>query len=171
MKGHFFKPLCMTRSTLEQNPDSPNVAEPYLWSGDADSPLQVVKPPFASGEIMAGAMSAKSTINDLLKFYENFMQALEDQTVNDTTSTPGSPFKLASKLIEPQVSLSGSPSDISKGSYASGWVTVPAPMSHVTTPNAVERRFASWKGVFQQSRDTLSLWKSRRIPGLVHSHS
>lgn len=115
----------ITRSRKSQSPifsvieaDLSNVAEPYLWSEDTHHPFHVVKPPFASGEIMAGAMSAKSTTNDLLKFYADFMQALEDQTVHNTTSTAGSPFKFASKLIEPQVSLSGSPSDLSKGSYA-----------------------------------------------------
>jgi CubicO group peptidase (beta-lactamase class C family) len=138
MKTRFFKPLGMTRSTLEKHPDWENVAEPYLWSGDAEHPLHVVKPPFGTGEIMAGAMSAKSTTSDLLRFYQNFMQALEDQTIHNSTSTDGSPFKFAAKLVEPQVSLSGDSADPSKGSYALGWVraTLPAPMSHVITPNA-----------------------------------
>jgi hypothetical protein len=90
----------MNRSTLQQHPAWENVAQPYLPSGHPYHPLHVVKPQFGSGEIMAGAMSAKSTVEDLITFYKAFMDAFEDQT------TRHSYLHLEIHLHLPQNSLS-----------------------------------------------------------------
>jgi len=137
-KNVFFDPLDLFRTTLEVNPDWENVAEPYLWSGDADRPFHVVKVPVGDKQIMSGAMGGKSTVKDLMKFYKAYMTALEDQTRRNSTSTEGNPFKQAPQLAESQISLTKTADGDSQDSYTRGWAKaqLPARMSHVITPNA-----------------------------------
>ena len=68
---------------------------------------------------MKSAAGVQSTVEDMLRFYKGFMNALEDQRATKRTFTPNSPFKQVEKLAEAQIPLWQSPAQTDR-SYALG---------------------------------------------------
>lgn len=73
---------------------------------------------------MTGAAAIKSTVEDLLKFHQSFMNALSDQAERNATETPGSPFNNLVMTTAPKIKTEESPS---LKSYAFDWFRTPLP--------------------------------------------
>ncbi|EKJ75887.1 hypothetical protein FPSE_04067 [Fusarium pseudograminearum CS3096] len=123
-KEKLFDPLGMTRTSAYDLPSNNNAAKAYFTLKDG-SPVEVPIPTISDQTLMAAAGSVRSCTDDLAKFYTNFMHAANHQTVNDTTSTPASPFKQLKHILHPHNHLGDAP--ISEQSYGLGWGRVVLP--------------------------------------------
>ncbi|KAM0297351.1 hypothetical protein ACHAPM_009884 [Fusarium culmorum] len=103
-KEKLFDPLGMTRTSANDLPNNDNAAKAYFPLQDG-SPFEVPIPTISEQTLMAAAGSVRSCTDDLAKFYTNFMQAIDDQFVNNTTSTPRSPFKQLKHILHPHNQL------------------------------------------------------------------
>jgi CubicO group peptidase (beta-lactamase class C family) len=119
LEDRLFKPLRLGNTYVRNRTDNDNIALPYMW---ADSgPHLVPKPPIEVGGIYEGAVGVKSSVSDLLTYYDAFMQAINDQTAQNRSSSPGLPFDQAKRQINPEVSIPGVAAGSAATSYALGW--------------------------------------------------
>ncbi|KAM0541928.1 hypothetical protein ACHAO7_010229 [Fusarium culmorum] len=123
-KEKLFDSLGMTRTSANDLPNNDNAAKAYFPLQDG-SPFEVPIPTISEQTLMAAAGSVRSCTDDLAKFYTNFMQAIDDQFVNNTTSTPRSPFKQLKHILHPHNQLGLA--YISEKSYGLGWGRVLLP--------------------------------------------
>ena len=148
LKDKFFDPLGMQRTITYSSTNLDNVAEGYMALADG-TPYHVPRPKIEDGNAMEGAAGVQSTVQDMLRFYKGFMDALEDQRATKRTFTPNSPFKQVENLVEPQVSLRPSLVEPDR-SYALGWIRthLPGPLGDVgLNPMYVDRMPTVGKGI------------------------
>jgi CubicO group peptidase (beta-lactamase class C family) len=128
LESRFFKPLGLHRTTTSVEPATGNIAEAYFCSGDEEkAPYRTGKPQVGDGTIMIGAMGLKSTVNDLLAYFQSFMNAWQDQISTNETTTPGSPFLQTNTLMSPHISIASYPDGTSKADFTLGWVRTRLP--------------------------------------------
>lgn len=119
LKEKVFGPLGMNRTSMEDDASTgSNAAKAYFPLEDG-SPVEVPIPKIADGTLMAAAGSVRSCTNDLAKFYTSFMHAANDQFLNKTTETHGSPFKQLLRILQPHNQLTIV--SLREQSYALGW--------------------------------------------------
>ncbi|KAF4439765.1 D-aminoacylase [Fusarium acutatum] len=97
---------------------NPNAAKAYYTLEDAAS-YEVPIPTISRETIMGAGGAIRSCTNDLAKYYNSFMHAVNHQFNNKTTSTPDSPFKKLSTILRPHNQLDLT--SLREQSYAQGW--------------------------------------------------
>ena len=123
LQEKLFKPLGMTRTTMEPWTDD-NFARTHFPLRDGthfETPL----PSISNKTINGASAGVRTCVRDLLKYYQNYMVAVNDQFKNETTSTPGSPFKQLLTLLKPHNQLECV--SIREQSYALGWARAQLP--------------------------------------------
>ncbi len=119
LKEQIYKPLGMNRTSLDEAfPSDSNFAKAYFALNDG-SPFEVPISTISDKTFMSGAGSVRSCTTDMMIFYRNFMHATNDQFVNKSTSTVGSPFKQLLKILQPHNQLTTI--SLREQSYALGW--------------------------------------------------
>lgn len=124
-KEKLFGPLGMTRTSLEDDASTRSNAAKAYFTLDDGSPVEVPVPTLSDKTFMAAAGSVRSCTNDLTKFYTSFMHAANDQFLNKTTNTQGSPFKQLLRILQPHSQLTIV--SLREQSYALGWVRAELP--------------------------------------------
>ena len=99
LKNRIFDPLGLERTTTDNVSIDANTGR-YYCVLENHSRCRVPGPKVGTGSLLDGAAGVKSTINDLLHLYRAFLEAVNDQIQQGSTSTKGSPFKQCSTLIK-----------------------------------------------------------------------
>jgi CubicO group peptidase (beta-lactamase class C family) len=118
LNHHFLEPLGLKRTTLGV-PSSENYASTYMVLDDG-TPYKLPPPALNSGKLLASAGAAKSSVNDLLKFYGSLLAAIKHQKAASTTSTPNSPFCQTTEMLSPHNAKGAT-------SYGLGWFLTELP--------------------------------------------
>ena len=119
-----FNPLCLQRTTTSGMSDDDNIGKCYCVLENRE--LCPVPPPKVTKEkALEGAAGVKSTVNDLLRLYKNFMQACNTQIQLESTSTKYSPFKQCATLIKAHSFMEGA--TLRENAYGLGWVRCQLP--------------------------------------------
>ncbi|KAL0259328.1 hypothetical protein SLS55_005064 [Diplodia seriata] len=159
---HLFEPLGLERTTIGEPPHE-NRALCYMSLDDA-TPINVPHPQPGAGRLMAAAGGMKTCVNDLLKLYSAFLDAVEHP---DQEHSAYNPFRLVPKLIEPQIRVdASSPFQIH---YALGWVRseLPAPLGLIgINPMILEEEMPI---VGRDCAPELCLYHNGSLPGVLAS--
>ncbi|MCJ1237917.1 hypothetical protein MMC14_005904 [Varicellaria rhodocarpa] len=102
LKERLFQLLNMTRTYTEQ-PEDPNVTLPYniLLDGTA---YRIPRPVISDMTLMFAAASVRSSMADLLNYYQSCLRAIQDLTLSDESETlRASPFKQIAKIMQPHI--------------------------------------------------------------------
>ena len=119
-----FNSLCLQRTTTSCMSDDDNIGKCYCVLENRE--LCPVPPPkVTKGKALEGAAGVKSTVNDLLRLYKNFMQACNTQIQLESTSTKYSPFKQCATLIKAHNLMEGA--TLRENAYGLGWVRCQLP--------------------------------------------
>ena len=127
-----FVPLGLDRTSPKHCPQGDNVAKAYQALPDGSS--SAVEPPeWEAGTIMQGATGVSSCVTDLLSFYKALLQAWKHETKNNTSSTPGLPFKDVRNAVSGHIALAND-SEFQQA-YGIGWAIseLPAPLGQIGT--------------------------------------
>ncbi|CAF9904097.1 MAG: hypothetical protein ALECFALPRED_004843 [Alectoria fallacina] len=116
--------LHLERTTTDDVSTDANAGRCYCVLED-HSFCRVPGPRVGTGSLLEGAAGIKSTVNDLLHLYRAFLEAVEDQTQQGTTSTDGSPFKQCPTLIRGHSFLDGA--SLRENAYGLGWIRCQLP--------------------------------------------
>ncbi|KAL8630163.1 hypothetical protein Q9189_004084, partial [Teloschistes chrysophthalmus] len=124
-------PLGLNRTITEHSSKIENVARAYMALSDG-TPYHLPRPSVGDGVIMEGAVGVQSSVADLLTYSQKLMQAADDQSSRNATSTEGSPLKQVPTLLKNHINLSPRPSELER-SYALGWfrTELPGPLGTV----------------------------------------
>ena len=123
MQTQVFEPLGLNRTTIG-SPPSENIAKSYS-SLDDGSPWEIPNPGIQDSTILGSSAGGKSSVNDLLKYYKAFLVAAKHQIEHNCSSTPGSPFRQAAKMVQNHVDVT-SPGPHPQ-SYGLGWTVTELP--------------------------------------------
>ncbi|KAJ8133195.1 hypothetical protein O1611_g426 [Lasiodiplodia mahajangana] len=99
MQETFFRPLGL-KSTTFANPPTNNLAKPHITLADG-TPFEVPNPRIGDGTLLCGAAGMKSSLHDLLRLYDSFLTAFNDQKKSGRSSTLDNPFKETNMLLTP----------------------------------------------------------------------
>lgn len=111
--------LNLKRTTTDDISSDANVGKCYCVLED-HSLCRVPGPRVGTGSLLEGAAGIKSTVNDLLHLYHEFLEAVKDQLQRDSTSTKDSPFKQCPTLIRGHSFLDGA--SLRENAYGLGWI-------------------------------------------------
>ena len=124
LKTKMFDPLRLKRTTTSDITNEFNVGKCYCVLENRE--LFPVAPPKVNTEkVLEGSASVKSTVNDLLRLYHNFMETCDDQIGQQSTSTINSPFKQCATLIKANSFMNGA--TFRENAYGLGWVRCQLP--------------------------------------------
>ena len=107
LKEKVFTPLNMARTSLFWNLSDSNEAKSYGIPFD-QSPVEIARPFRDISLMMKTAGGIKSSLNDVMSFYEVWMKSVIAQFDGSTDSTPRSPFKHCRKIASHHASFEGS---------------------------------------------------------------
>lgn len=119
LKCRIFDPLGLERTTTDNVSTDANTGRSYCVLED-QSLYRVPGPRVGTGSLLEGAAGVKSTINDLLRLYRAFFEAVNDQLQQGSTFTKGSPFKQCTTLIRAHSFLDGM--SLKENAYGLGWI-------------------------------------------------
>lgn len=119
LRHSILDPLHLERTTTDDVSTDANVGRCYCVLQD-HSLCRVPGPRVGTGSLLEGAAGIKSTVNDLLRLYQAFLEAVNDQVQRVSTSTEGSPFKQCSTLIRGHSFLDDAP--LRESAYGLGWI-------------------------------------------------
>lgn len=125
IKTYILQPLSMDRTVTEMKPGLENVAEGYMTLANGD-PYWVGRPDGQDGDILEGALAIQSSVRDLLRYYQGFLDALAKSDTCETNGQELLPFVDPAIMIQPHIRF-GSESGAIDGSYGLGWVRVQLP--------------------------------------------
>ncbi|KAI1392902.1 putative D-aminoacylase [Hypoxylon trugodes] len=129
LQDRILKPLNMSRTYYTSLPlgDS-NVATPYATLGNS-TPFQIPQPIFGRDIALGPAGGIRSTVSDMLTFYDALIDAAHAQINKLAGTNPQNPLKQLEHLWRGMVSIP-SPT-VRELSYASGWMRaqLPAPLA------------------------------------------
>ena len=130
-----FEPLQMLRTGTHQNFSGPdNVSKAYgaLSNG---TPIRIGDAQIGDDTVAGAAGGVRSCLNDMLKLMKAWLVAADQQFINDSTSTAGSPLKQINYIMSAQIPT-GAPSH-HETSYAMGWARteLPGPMGVIGLNN------------------------------------
>lgn len=114
----FFEPMGMTQTSIVREEAGQNISEAYMSLSDGGT-LQIERPWVGDDQIMFAANGVRSSVKDLLVFYNALMSASEDQISKGSNSTANSPFKLLNTVLSSQIPIPGS--SLLERSYAMGF--------------------------------------------------
>ncbi|KAF5253694.1 hypothetical protein FANTH_1386 [Fusarium anthophilum] len=100
LKERIWEPLGMYRTSMEDLAANTKAVKAYYALKDA-SPYEVPMPTISHETIMGAGWAVRSCTDDLAKYYSNFMHTVNHQFNNKTTSTPHSPFKQLTTILQP----------------------------------------------------------------------
>ncbi|KAK0516009.1 hypothetical protein JMJ35_002043 [Cladonia borealis] len=124
LKTKIFDPLHLKRTTTSDVSNDWNIGKCYCVLENRE--LYPVPPPKVNTEkALEGAAGVKSTVNDLLRLYQNFMETGNDQIEQQSTSTKNSPFKQCATLIKAHSFMEGA--TLRENAYGLGWVRCQLP--------------------------------------------
>ncbi|KAI4170329.1 MAG: hypothetical protein LQ343_005082 [Gyalolechia ehrenbergii] len=107
IQDHVLKPLGMCRTTLGKA-EGENVAIGYALA-NYGSPHQIDFPNMNDGVGLAGGFAGKSTVYDLLLFYQGLLEAKRDQADTQRSRTVGLPFAQVNAIFSPHIALGSDP--------------------------------------------------------------
>lgn len=124
LKTKIFDPLLLKRTTTSDVTNESNVGKCYCVLENRE--LFPVPPPKVNTEkALEGFAGVKSTVNDLLRLYQVFMETCHDQIGQQSTSTENSPFKQCATLIKAHSFMEGA--TLRENAYGLGWVRCQLP--------------------------------------------
>lgn len=124
MHNRIFQPLKMTRTSTSWDHSDDNEAKSYGVLQDL-SPVEVARPQLGNGTLMGAAGGVKSTMHDMLTFYEAFLREVNLQYERETDETKWSPLKNCRMLTTNHARLPGL-SLLEQGS-GMGWIRAQLP--------------------------------------------
>ncbi len=124
LRHRILNPLHLERTTMDNVSTDANAGRSYCVLED-HSLCRVPGPRVGTGSLLEGAAGIKSTVNDLLRLYRAFLEAVKHQIQQGSTSTAGSPFKQCPTLIKGHSFLDG-PS-LRENAYGLGWIRCQLP--------------------------------------------
>lgn len=124
LKTKVFDPLHLERTTTSDVSNDPNIGKCYCVLENREL-YPVPSPKVSTEKALEGAAGVKSTVNDLLRLYQAFMNACNVQIQLESTSTEGSPFKQCATLIKAHNSMEGA--TLRENAYGLGWVRCQLP--------------------------------------------
>lgn len=103
------RPLGMDRTSFRPE-EGWNTACPYVIDDDG-TPHRITSLNLTDESGFAGANAARSTIKDLLAFFQALLSAFNDQSKRNVDSTDSSPLKNVRKIFNPQITVGKRASD------------------------------------------------------------
>jgi CubicO group peptidase (beta-lactamase class C family) len=119
MHDHVFAPLGMKRTSTAWDPSDCNEAKSYGILRDFTR-VEVSPPQLGNGTIMEAAGGVKSTLEDMLIFYQIFLREVNAQYKLNVDSTGLSPLKFCRMLTTNHARLPGM--SLREQGYGLGWV-------------------------------------------------
>ncbi|MCJ1460683.1 hypothetical protein MMC28_011065 [Mycoblastus sanguinarius] len=155
-----FKPLGMSRTSTDWIDTDENTAKSYTVL-DNKSPCEIRRPQMGQGSAIEAAGGIKSTLKDLLKFYNAFLSAAVSQFGSKSDFTPSSPFKHCRMLLcghsrLPMMSMG-------ETGYSLGWIRTQLPGLFGLGLNALLQDDMPVVG--QHSGSRLNIWHGGSMPG------
>lgn len=130
LRDRIFAPLKLANTFTEPDPPSDNLAIGYLASPNGQ-PFPIDSPKISAGTIMQGANGVKSTVTDLLTYYQAVVRAWKDQSHHESSTGPHLPFRNMEQILTGHISLD---SDTRYDqSYGAGWAIaeLPSPLGAI----------------------------------------
>ncbi|KAL9627990.1 MAG: hypothetical protein Q9164_007425, partial [Protoblastenia rupestris] len=130
LREKILEPLGMTRSGAETGTGADNRASAYVALVDSP-PSRVQDVKLSEHTLMGPAGGIRSCVTDILRFYQNLLECLHDQSDSGKNYTLGSPLKQVRQLLSPHMCL---PEGTYQDSfYGLGWALtdLPAPMGAI----------------------------------------
>ena len=124
LKTKVFDPLHLVRTTTSDVSNDPNVGKCYCVLENREF-YAVPSPKVNTDKALEGAAGVKSTVNDLLRLYQDFMKTCNVQIQLESTSTKDSPFKQCATLIKAHSFMDGA--TLRENAYGLGWVRCQLP--------------------------------------------
>ena len=124
LKTKVFDPLHLERNTTSDLSNDPNIGKCYCVLKNREL-YPVPSPKVNKEKALKGAAGVKSTVNDLLRLYQDFMKTCNVQIQLESTSTKDSPFKQRAKLIQAHSFMEGT--TLRENAYGLGWVRCQLP--------------------------------------------
>lgn len=93
----------MLRTTLGR-PDGENITAGHAPRNDG-TPCKISFTKMNDGVGLAEGFAGKSSVKDLLKFYQGLLRAQQDQAKTKMNRTPGLPFMQTKTLFSPQIKV------------------------------------------------------------------
>ena len=124
LKTKVFDPLHLERTTASDLSNDPNIGKCYCVLENREL-YPVPSPKVNREKALEEAASVKSTVNDLLRLYQDSMKACNVQIQLESTSTKDFPFKQCATLIEAHSFMEGAA--LRENAYSLGWVLCQLP--------------------------------------------
>ena len=119
LKTMIFDPLHLERTRTSDLSIDPNIGKCYCVLENREL-YPVPSPKVNTEKALEGAAGVKSTVNDLLRLYQDFMKTCNVQIQLELTSTKDFPFKQCATLIKAHSFMEGAA--LSENPYGLGWV-------------------------------------------------
>ena len=132
LSERILRPLGLEGTTTERYPNPANLAKGYMSSANGLRHL-IESPRISDGTLMQGAIGIKSTVKDLLTYYNSFLLAAEDRLIRPKVPISNTPFKGVEMLLTGHVSVNLLPNY--KQYYGAGWMLaeLPSPLGAIRT--------------------------------------
>lgn len=125
LQSRIFSPLSMSRSgTRHGCCGTENVAESYGALSDG-SPVRISPQQIGDNTVAGAAGGARSSLRDLLRYFNVWLSTAEHQFRTNKTSTSGSPLKQVGSIMSAKIPTT--PNSLHETSYAMGWARTELP--------------------------------------------